>query len=264
MTHAKKAGFTALILQEWSGNLPQKISVCAYLLSEDKILLKRQSWVQIKVMNITHILLGSTAAILIAALFLSYSAMKNGEAENGRRVSAEALMEDNIRLQAEIARLRSGQGYRSPQPNPTPEAVPEEKLNELEQQNRLLREQLETAQQKAQQAEEEAIALTEREAGKQNSEKRRANLIQQATLMAQVKEVAEDQGIHVIVLDVKMRDYVPEGLELGIRRGTGIIGRLQVSRIDIDGNYFADPLPGSFPGGAIDVSVGDELIVPPL
>lgn len=215
-------------------------------------------------MNITHILLGSTAAILIAALILSYSAMKNGEAEDGRRVSAEALMEDNIRLQAEIVRLRSGQEYGSAtQPIQTPEVVPEEKLTELEKQNRLLSEQLEAEQKKRAQAEEEAMALAEREAGKQNAEKRRANLIQKATLMAQIKEVAEDQGIHVIVLDVKMRDHVREGQELGIRRGTGIIGRLQVSRIDIDGNYFADPLPGSFPGGSIDVNIGDELIVPP-
>ena len=216
-------------------------------------------------MNITHILLGSTAAILIAALLLSYSAMKNGEAEDGRRVSAEALMEENIRLQAEIARLRNGQDYGpAAQVAQTLEVVPEEKLTELEQQNRLLIEQLEAEQKKRQQAEEETMALVEREAGKQDSEKRRAKLIQKATLMAQVKEVAQDQGIYVIVLDVKMRDHVREGQELGIRKGSGIIGRLQVSRIDIDGNYFADPLPGSFPGGSIDVKVGDELIVPPL
>ena len=62
-------------------------------------------------MNITHILLGSTAAMLIAALILSYSAMKGGEAEDGRRTSAKALMEENFRLQAEIARMRTNQAY---------------------------------------------------------------------------------------------------------------------------------------------------------
>ncbi len=105
--------------------------------------------------------------------------------------------------------------------------------------------------------------MTEREAGKLNKEQRRAKRISMATVMAQVGEVAEDQGIFLIVLDVKYKDQVREGREFAIRRGTGIIGRLVVSRIDIDDNYFADPLPGSFPGGSIDVKVGDELIVAP-
>jgi hypothetical protein len=51
--------------------------------------------------------------------------------------------------------------------------------------------------------------------------------------------------------------------ELAIRRGTGIIGRIIVSNI-ADGATFADPLPGTFPGGSVDVKVGDELIIPPL
>ena len=51
------------------------------------------------------------------------------------------------------------------------------------------------------------------------------------------------------------------GTELAVRRGTGIIGRLSVSNI-ADGNVFADPLPGTFPSGNIDVKVGDELIIP--
>ena len=139
-----------------------------------------------------------------------------------------------------------------------------EKLGELEEQNILLREQVAAEKKKREQAEAETEVMTEREAGKQNREQRRAKLISIATLMAQVSEVAQDQGIYVIVLDVKLANQVREGTELAIRRGTGIIGRLVVSRIDIDDNFFADPLPGSFPGGKIDVKIGDELIVPPV
>jgi len=216
-------------------------------------------------MNITHILLGSTAAMLIAALILSYSAMKGGEAEDGRRISAKALMEENFRLQAEIARMRTSQAYGgSPQAGSPPKNMSVEKLGELEEQNRLLQEQIVAEKKKREQAEAETEVMTEREAGKQNKEQRRAKLISIATLMAQVSEVAQDQGIYVIVLDVKMANQVREGTELAIRRGTGIIGRLVVSRIDIDDNFFADPLPGSFPGGKIDVKIGDELIVPPV
>ena len=140
-----------------------------------------------------------------------------------------------------------------------------EKLGELEEQNRLLQQQVLAEKKKREQAEAETEVMTEREAGKQNKEQRRAKLISVATLMAQVSEVAQDQGIYVIVLDVKVPNQVREGTELAIRRGTGIIGRLVVSRIDIDDNFFCRlPLPGSFPGGEIDVNIGDELIVPPI
>ena len=67
-------------------------------------------------MNITQILLGSTAAMLLAALILSYGAMKGGEAEDGRKHSATELLQENVRLQAEVTRLRTGQ--------PAPSAVP--------------------------------------------------------------------------------------------------------------------------------------------
>lgn len=215
-------------------------------------------------MNITQILLGSTAAMLLAALILSYGAMKGGEAEDGRKHSATELMQENARLQAEIARLRTGQ----PSPGATaqidtPDTMSAAKLREIEQQNQLLQDQVAAEKKKREQAEAETIAMTERQSGKLNKEERRARMIAQAMLMAQVKEVAEQEGIYVIVLDVKMTQSVRMGTELAIRRGTGIIGRLSVSNI-ADGNVFADPLPGTFPGGDIDVKVGDELIIPPL
>lgn len=215
-------------------------------------------------MNITQILLGSTAAILLAALILSYNAMKGGVAEDGRRQSARELIEQNERLQAEILRLRTGHGYAGAGSQvQMPASMSAEKLSELEEQNRLLKEQVSAEQKKREQAQAEAQALTERQSGKLNKEQRRAKLISMAMLMAQVSEVAQDEGIYVVVIDVKMREQVHDGTELAIRRGTGIIGRLKVSRDD-SGNYFADPIPGSFPGGEIDVQVGDELIIPPL
>jgi hypothetical protein len=215
-------------------------------------------------MNITHILLGSTAAILIAALILSYNSMKSGEDEAYRFTNAKVLMNENARLQAEISRLQAGQVYQgSPQTVTPPQNITTQRMAELEEQKRLLLEQLEAERKKRELAEAEAEVITERETGKLNKEQRRAKMISIATVMAQVSEVAQDQGIFVVVLDVKVPNQVREGRELAIRRGTGIIGRLVVSRIDIDGNYFADPLPGSFPGGFIDVKVGDELIVPP-
>ena len=215
-------------------------------------------------MNITQILLGSTAAMLLAALILSYGAMKGGEAEDGRKHTATELMQENVRLQAEIDRLRQGLPVAGAvvEVEP-PESMSKSKLQEIEEQNELLRHQLAEAEKKKTQAEAETLAITERQSGKLNKEERRARLIAQAMLMAQVKEVAEQEGIYVIVLDVKVPQSVRMNTELAVRRGTGIIGRLTVSNI-AEGNVFADPLPGTFPSGQVDVKVGDELIIPPL
>lgn len=214
-------------------------------------------------MNITQILLGSTAVILLVAIVLSYSDMKDGEAEYGMKQSAAELMQDNARLQEELDRLRSGV-VASPAKAvvEVPEEMSSDKLAEIEKQNTLLREQLASEAEKREQAEAEAVALTERQSGRINKEERRARMITIATLMAQVKEVAEDQGISIIVLDVMMPEQVQLYTELAIRRGNGIVGRLSVSNI-VEGNVFADPIPGTFPGGSIDVKVGDELIIPP-
>lgn len=218
-------------------------------------------------MNITQILLGSTAAMLAVALILSYTAMKNGEAEDSREHSAAELMEENQRLQAEIERLRSGRPIAAPAPGvEKPEGTSEKELEAIKEKNRLLAEQLEAAKKQEELAKQEAAAITERQSGKHDKEARRARLIQQAMLMAQVKEVAKDEksgAVQLVVIDVKMHGQVRIGTELAIRRGTGIVGRLTVSS-EADGSFFADPLPGTFPGGTVDVKTGDELIIPPL
>lgn len=237
---------------------------CLSVGSDRLDLVKRGILDQIPRMNITQILLGSTAALLLAALILSYGAMRGDEANDGRRHSATELMQENARLQAEITRLRTGQPVPSATPQvDSPDTMSKEKLKEIEEQNRILQEQFAAEKKKREQAEAETRAITERQSGRLNKEERRAKVIAAAMLMAQVKEVAEAEGMRVIVIDVKMREHVRTGTELAVRRGTGIIGRLKVSRIDEEGNYFADPLPGSFPGGSVDVKVGDELIVPP-
>ncbi len=215
-------------------------------------------------MNITQILLGSTAAILLAALILSWGSMKNGEEADGRRHSAKDLIEENARLQAEITRLRTGQSIAAAIPKvEVPDEVSKAKLREIEERNEALAAQLAAEKKKRELAEEEATALTQRESGKLNKEDRRAKLISLAMLQAQVKEVEKTENDYIVVLDVRRPQSVRINTELAIRRGTGIIGRLTVTNIDVEGNVFAVPLSGTFPGREIDVKVGDELIIPP-
>lgn len=216
---------------------------------------------QILGMNITQILLGSTAAMLLAALILSFSAMKDGEKEDGRRVSAKELMDENARLQAEVDRLRGGRPMPTPQPAELPDAMSAAKLKELEERNRELEAAKEAAEKKQQQAEAETLAMNERASGQHDKAARRAKLISQAMVMAQVKEVAKIDGqVQFVVLDVKQSN-VRQGTKLAIRRNTGIVGEVIITRMDAEATV-ADPLPNAV--GKVDVKQGDELIVPPL
>lgn len=210
-------------------------------------------------MNITQILLGSTAAMLVAALILSYSAMKDGEGEDGRRQTAKELIDENARLQAELDRMRGGQPMAAPQPAEKPDSMSATKLRELEEQNRKLLADKEAAEKKQKQAEAETLAMNERASGQHDKQARRAKLIAQAMLMAQVKEVAKVDGkIQFVVLDVKQSN-VRMGSRLAIRRNTGIVGEVEITRMDAEATV-ADPLPNAV--GKIDIKQGDELIIP--
>ena len=93
----------------------------------------------------------------------------------------------------------------------TPDSMSAAKLSEIEEQNKLLQDQVAAEQKKREQAEAETLAMTERQSGRLNKEERRAKMIAQAMLMAQVKEVAEQEGIYFIVLDVKRTPVSTDG-----------------------------------------------------
>lgn len=212
-------------------------------------------------MNVTQILLGSTAVVLLTALVLSFGAMKNGEKEDGRRVSAQELLDENARLQIEVDRLRGARPMPKPQPAELPDTMSTTKLKELEEQNKQLLADKAAAEMKQQQAEAETLAMNERASGQRDKTARRAKLISQAMVMAQVSEVAEVDGqIQFVVLDVKQSN-VRQGTKLAIRRNTGIVGEVIITRMDAEATV-ADPLPNV--EGKVDIKQGDELIVAPL
>ena len=215
-------------------------------------------------MNITQILLGAIAAILLAALGFSYNTMRHGEKQDERKEQAQLLLQEIATYKAELRRLETGQPLTAPVPKvEVPATITEERFKEIKIQNKLLREQVLRSEKKAKQAEEETLAMNEQHVKRHDKLARRARLIKQAMLMAQVKEVAQQEGLFVVVLDVKMPQTVRMNTELAIRRGSGIVGKVVVTNMD-EGAVFADPIPNSFPNGKIDVKVGDELILPPL
>jgi len=192
------------------------IQVCSLMVcvDVDKYLLRREFSSRFIGMNITQILLGSTAVMLLIALVLSFSAMKDGEKEDGRRVSAQELIDENARLQIEVDRLRGARPIPTPQPAELPDAMSTAKLKQLEEQNKQLLADKAAAEMKQQQAEAETLAMNERASGQRDKATRRANLIGQAMGMAQVSEVAEVDGqIQFVVLDVKQSN-VRQGTKL--------------------------------------------------
>ncbi|MEO1857990.1 MAG: hypothetical protein ABGY95_11590 [Rubritalea sp.] len=89
---------------------------------------------------------------------------------------------------------------------------------------------------------------------------RRASLIKSALLMARITEY--DNVNKIAGIEIERIGNVNTGDILGIRRNSGIIGRLTIGTIDRN-QGIADPVPGSFMGGNIDIQPGDELILPP-
>lgn len=88
----------------------------------------------------------------------------------------------------------------------------------------------------------------------------RQQWITQAQVMAKVTEFNKPNLI--VVAQIKQPEMVVPDMILGIRRNTGIIGRLKISSIE-DGNAYADVIPASFFGKPVEIQVGDELIVIP-
>lgn len=233
-------------------------------------------------MNMMSVLLGATGLLLVAALVLSFGSMNKdlGTSPTKKEVAAlrtelEVLRaaEAELRLlrqQKETANAMAGTSAYVPQSNPvtnTPASVAvanEEAESAAE--IAALKQELADAQEEAARQEKRAETLSdevgvawEQKIEKTDSERRRDKLIRAALLIATVTEWSPDDGF--LVIDINRPESVQEGTVLAIRRDGGIIGRVKVATLYPEGAS-ADPLPGTFFGGNIDIQAGDELITP--
>lgn len=233
-------------------------------------------------MNMMSVLLGATGLLLVAALILSFGSMNRDVTDEPSQAEMAALRSEVEVLRAAEAELRvlrhqktSGGGtlpstYTVSPVQPTPAASVAAANSEaaLATENAILKEELaaaktEAAEQatKAELAKEETnMALTNKIETSDRS-KRQARIIKEALLIATVTEWSDSDGFAVV--NVHRHESAQEGTVLAIRRNTGIIGQLKISSLYNDGAV-ADPLPGTFLGGALDIKPGDELIIPPL
>ncbi|MFD2158811.1 hypothetical protein ACFSW8_07880 [Rubritalea tangerina] len=207
------------------------------------------------------IIIGSTFALLIACLFISYSSMKQGVINNPEELEIARLEKRQAQLEAALAKgaanSPSFENTFTPQ-NPLEKAAQTQAdMNELQrvrEELKELKEARDAIEDKAAEVIEDALEATP------SPKKGRANLVKTALVMARVTEY--DNVNKIAGIEILRVGNVNTGDVLGIRRNSGIIGRLTIGTIDRN-QGIADPLPASFMGGNVDIQAGDELILPP-
>jgi hypothetical protein len=234
-------------------------------------------------MDMMKILLGATVALLLAAVVLSWQRMRDD--------SANPAPEDLARVEQQIAdlkveqqRLATERELRALRANPAPIAPPSaaalpskkepaaepDRIAELENrladaEKRLIAGANQTAklERDKEVARDEAGLLAQRDLESRDKELRRARQIAQALLIANVAEYVENPDVgSFAVIEIQRPENVQVGTVLDLRRNTGVLGKLQVGEIT-GSQAVANPIPGSFPGGRVEIQPGDELIIPP-
>lgn len=212
------------------------------------------------------ILLGATFALLLAAVVLSFSGMKEG-VRNAPQDEIARLQTQLDQLRLEQDRLALEKQLQQVRSNPVPETAGPSEMERMkaelaakEAEMARLAEEKADAEKKADTYRDEAGLIGQRELEKGDNELRRARLIRDALLIGRVSSfIANPEVGNFITIDVVMPEQVQSGTILAIRRNTGILGRVKVSDVTAEG-AIASPMPGF---GPVEPQVGDELIIPP-
>lgn len=223
-------------------------------------------------MDTLKILLGATVALLLGALAVSYnsqtapakpSAARSEQADIIRQIEELRLEQDRLQLEKQRAMIQQA----TPQAHvPTPSenaaaiAVAAAERETMKEQIAALEKEKEKALRDAETADREAAFVGGKMLEGRDQEARRARMIRDSLVIAQIKEWVEDpQYGGFATIDIIMPDNVQPGSVLCIRRNTGILGRLRVGEMSIEG-AIASPV-GSFPEAR--PQAGDELILEP-
>ena len=210
-------------------------------------------------MNVMNVIIGSTFALLVAGFFISYSSMNNSEINDPKALEVARLEKREAQLESALLK-GTNQGFSNNFTNHSPlQQAANQQVNTTELER--VRDELSALKNERDIIEDQASAVIAEALGtKPASNDRRANLIKAALVMASITEY--DNVNKIAGVEILRVGNVNTGDVLGIRRNSGIIGRLTIGMIDRNQGV-ADPLPGSFMGGTIDIQPGDELILPP-
>lgn len=220
-------------------------------------------------MDTLKILLGATVALLLGALAVSYknlgtapeAAAKGEQAEILRQIEELRLEQDRIQMEKQRMLLQQAA---VPTPSPAENAAAiaaaaaereamQREIDELEKEK-------EKAERDAEVADREAAFVGGKMLEGRDHEARRARMIRDSLVIGRIKEWVEDPQLGgFATVDVIMPDNVQTGTVLCIRRNTGILGRLRIGELSIEG-AIANPV-GTFPEAR--PQAGDELILEP-
>jgi polyhydroxyalkanoate synthesis regulator phasin len=218
-------------------------------------------------MDTLKILLGATVALLIGALAVAF---KGGPAEKGASKDEVAELKAQIQqLQVEQDRLETERQKRileeatakaaAEQPAPAP--APAADLAAMQEQIAKLEAEKAKAERNADTANNEAAYVAGHVLEARDNEGRRARMIRDAMLIGRVKEWVEDPQLGgFATIEIVMPENVQQETILCVRRNSGILGRLKVGEISIEG-AIATPM-GTFPEAK--PQPGDELILDPM
>lgn len=230
-------------------------------------------------MNMTNVLLGTTSILLVVGLALSFGDFTTGRSSDSSKEELAKLKAEIERLDAEeramqLARLRATSAPLipvAPVPAPIPVAptttepapISEDMQRVIDAQNEKIadleseREEL-TAAKDAQEAEIEEInkEKTERRTDQTMAAFRVKNALAMGTVTA-----ADKTNAMVIFTPSGSASFQP-GKVLAVRRNSGIIGEIEIDRLDETGEYVATMRPhGYSPDNYPDIQPGDTIIL---
>jgi chromosome segregation ATPase len=194
-------------------------------------------------MDTLKILLGATMALLLGAVVVLTSRMNDG-VRNAPEEELVAMRRQLTELEAEIERVRTEKERvalrriaAEPSPtDPLTRGEAQESVKDLQERLAQLEREAEENAERAEQAEKESEFITQHQAENSKREARRMRTIRDAMQMATVIEWVEDPNFGgFAVLKVENADNVQPGVELAIRRNGGILGRLKVTEVTIEG-----------------------------
>ncbi len=209
-------------------------------------------------MDTMKVLLGATIGLLVAFVVLAFTNL-----DKERSAELEELRLQNAQLKAAPAVVVQ------PLPTVAPQAaakVPAETQKELDR----LKAELQAANDEAlRRAEAAAKLAAESQAPDPVLDEpttlpakmeKRALAVQNALLLGTVSSYNED--FNLVSFSITREGMIDRGMTIGIRRNTGIVGRIKVTDLEA-GSGIGEAVIGTFLGG-LDIQVGDELIIPPL
>lgn len=220
-------------------------------------------------MNTTNILLSTTAILIVVAFGLSFSGFskKRDDPENQEKIEELARKLEEMeadRRALELSQLRASQGSafltmeNSPGPSSIDDLAPGETSSDFDDTERAelentIRDLEETLEEQTELINEERNRITEQ----QNAAAARVRM---ALDMGTVVSANKESGFVIYRPSESAPVYQP-GKILSVRRNSGVLGEIQIDRLDPSGEYVATMRPQVFaPDGYPDIRPGDTII----